>query len=76
MEYLDKKGIKTFLDQLKKQFGLKSVVDTARSALDNYILNMNYSPLEFDTDFIIGEATTSSAVVGEAMVGSAIVGNS
>ena len=66
MQYLDKNGLKTFLNQLKETFGLKSTIDIARNALDTYVLNIDYTQLEFDTDFIVsGGASSSVLVVGQ-----------
>lgn len=71
MEYLDKTGLKTFLAQLKGIFGLKTTVDIARSALDTYILNVDYTELEFNTDYIVGDASSELGyfVLGESILG-------
>ena len=74
MPYLDKAGLKTFLAQSKEIFGLKSSTDTVRDAIDVYILNFDYTALEFDTDWIIsGEAT--SATLGVGKIGMMLLGN-
>ena len=52
-EYLDFKGLKTFVNQVKTIFATKKDADTLTATSDPYILNVDYSALEFDTSTII-----------------------
>lgn len=75
MQFLDKRGLGTFLAQLKNIFGYKSTLDATMEIRQQYLLNIDYEKeLAFDTSFIIGGSATSS-VTGTATVGAAIVGN-
>jgi hypothetical protein len=76
MEFLDKNGLKLFLNQLKNIFGSKYIINRSIKAFDECILNVDYeNELAFNTDIIVSGAATS-AVAGIAMCGTAIVGNS
>lgn len=73
MKYLDKNGLITLLNQSKGSFGQKTIIETARNAFDNYILNIDYTILEFNTSNIVTEST-SSAVLGSATLGQMVLG--
>lgn len=74
VKYLSKDELSYFLKKLKETFGIKSTVDTARSALDTYILNIDYSALEFNTGLIVSGSATS-ATLGTATLGTMVLGN-
>lgn len=63
-------NLKEFLGLMKIEFGLKSLAIKHRNALDTYILNVDYTTLEFNTDYIVGNNTP---YVGSAVVGSTYV---
>lgn len=75
-QFLDKHGLNTFVTQLKeKLFATKEYVAEVKTATDPYILDIDYSILEFNTDMIVsGEA--SSAMIGTGQLGMMILGNS
>ena len=74
-QFLDKTGAATFLAQLKGLFATKAAVTELKTNTDPYIFDIDYSVLEFDTDFIItGEVT--SPVIGIGQVGFLIIAES
>lgn len=69
-------NLKEFLTQGKSTWGLKSMATNHRTALDTYILNIDYeSNLAFDTDLIV-TGGASSAVLGVGVLGTMILGSS
>ena len=71
MNYLDKKGLGTFLAQLKNIFGYKSTLDETMDIRRQYLLEIDYEKeLAFDTSFIVGD---NNPYVGYAVVGSTYV---
>lgn len=69
-------NLKEFLTQGKSAWGLKSMATSHRTALDTYILNIDYeSNLAFDTDLIV-TGGASSAVLGVGVLGTMILGSS
>lgn len=71
MQFLDKKGLGTFLVQLKNIFGYKSVLDETMEIRRQYLLEIDYEKeLAFDTGFIVGD---NNPYVGYAVVGSTYV---
>ena len=71
MQFLDKKGLKTFLAQLKNIFGYKSALDETMNIRRQYLLEIDYEKeLSFDTSFIVGD---NNPYVGYAVVGSTYV---
>lgn len=71
MQFLDKKGLGTFLTQLKNIFGYKSTLDEQMDIRRQYLLEIDYeNTLKFDTDFIVGD---NNPYVGYAVVGSTYV---
>ena len=72
MQYLDKKGLSTFLAQLKNIFGYKSKLDNSMDIRRQYLLEIDYEKeLAFDTDWII--PSDNSPYVGMAVVGQTYV---
>lgn len=69
MEFLDRTGLKTFLDNLKPIFGLKVNLETSMDDRRKYLLDYNNyeEDLSFNTDWIVGN---NSPYVGSAVVGS------
>ncbi len=71
MTFLDKKGLKTFLAQLKNIFGYKSTLDESMEARRVNLLEIDYeNTLAFDTTWIVGD---NSPYVGSAIVGQTYV---
>lgn len=71
MQFLDKKGLGTFLAQLKNIFGYKSTLDETMKIRQQYLLEIDYEKeLAFDTSFIVGD---NNPYVGYAVVGSTYV---
>jgi hypothetical protein len=71
MTFLDKKGLGTFLAQLKNIFGYKSALDETMNIRRQYLLEIDYEKeLAFDTSFIVGD---NNPYVGYAVVGSTYV---
>lgn len=71
MNFLDKKGLSTFLAQLKNIFGYKSKLDNSMDIRRQYLLEIDYEKeLAFDTSMIIGDNApyVGSAVVGQTYV--------
>lgn len=55
MQFLDKNGLKAFLDGLKNILGLKDKLDASMTARRTYLLEIDYEQdLAFNTDVIIG----------------------
>lgn len=52
-QFLDLTGLTTFLSQLKELFATKQAVADVESDTNTYILNIDYSALEFDTSEIV-----------------------
>lgn len=55
-------NLKEFLTLMKTEFGKKELSDKHRNALDIYILNVDYTALEFDTDLIVSGGASSGAL--------------
>lgn len=68
-------NLKEFLTLMKTEFGAKELSDKHRNALDTYILNVDYTALEFNTDLIVSGGATSS-VLGVGQLGIMILGTS
>ena len=76
-QFLDKHGLNTFVTQLKeKLFATKEYVAEVKTATDPYILNIDYSILEFDTSWIVSNNTASSSSIGVGQVGFMIIAKS
>ena len=52
-QFLDLTGLTTFLNQLKGLFATQNVTTGVEADMDIYLLNIDYSILEFDTSEII-----------------------
>lgn len=71
MNFLDKKGLGTFLAQLKNIFGYKSNLNNSMDIRRQYLLEIDYEQeLAFDTDWIVGN---NSPYIGSAVVGQTYV---
>lgn len=71
MIFLDKKGLGTFLSQLKNIFGYKSKLDDSMDIRRQYLLEIDYEKeLAFDVKQIVGD---NSPYVGMAVVGQTYV---
>ena len=77
--FLDHLGLTTFLNQLKNLFATKKNVAEVKEKTDPYILDINYTALEFNTNMIISSpssssgSTASSAMINEGQVGFMII---
>lgn len=59
MNFIDKQGLKTFLDQLKNKFGQKTILDQCNAERNDCLLNIDYEKdLAFKTDEIVANAIT------------------
>lgn len=54
-QFLDLTGLSTFLTQLKELFATKGALLEVKERTDPYILDIDYTVLEFDTAMIIPE---------------------
>lgn len=63
-------NLKDFLSLMIELFGKKKLAVKHRNALETYILNIDYTGLEFNTDIIVGNNApyVGSAVVGQTYV--------
>lgn len=66
-------NLKEFLGLMETEFGLKELSDIHRNALDTYVLNVDYTALEFDTDLIVSGGVSSS-ILGVGQLGVMILG--
>lgn len=71
MNFLDKKGLITFLGQLNNIFGNKATLDKCAEARNAYLLNIDYdAELKFNTDLLV---INNAPYIGSAVVGSTCV---
>lgn len=54
-KYAGIEALRTFLNSCKNLFAQKTEVDDVQQDIDTYVLNINYSDIEFDTSEIVGE---------------------
>lgn len=74
-ELLDSFGLKTLLLELAKHIATKKAVAEVKTATDPFILDVDYSMLKFNTDFIVtGDATSHAIGVGQ--VGALVIAES
>ena len=66
-------NLKEFLELMATIFGTKELATKHRNALDTYILNVDYSALEFDTDLIVSGGASSS-ILGVGQLGVMVLG--
>lgn len=52
-KYTSLNGLKTFLDNLKNLFATKEFANEIEQDTQTYILDVDYSTIEFDTDEIV-----------------------
>lgn len=74
-KYVSLNGISIYLDNLRKIFATKESVSNIEQNMDTYILNVDYSVLEFDTGLIVSGGA-SSAVMGVGELGTIVLGSS
>jgi hypothetical protein len=67
MKFVNLAGVKKLLSKIKEVFVPVEQVDLFEQNTSTYVLDVDYSKLEFDTSLIIGEG--APAVVGLAIVG-------
>ncbi len=72
-KYISDNGLSYFLSKLKETFGTKEAVDASKEILDIYVLNIDYTQLEFDTDSIVSGG--SSATLGVGQLGIMVLGS-
>lgn len=75
MKVVTLNNLKEFLSLMKGVFGTKELAVKHRDALDTYILNIDYTALEFDTDLIVSGGA-SSGVLSVGQLGTMILGSS
>lgn len=68
-KYMSLNGMSTYTENLKNTFATKESVSVIEEDMDTYVLDVNYSILEFNTDVLI---TTS--MVGESYIGTMVLG--
>lgn len=68
-------GLHTLLVALKKKLATKSQVKTVRETTDLYVIDVDYSQLEFNTNLIVFGAP-SSPVINVGQVGALIIADS
>lgn len=81
MKIITLDNLKEFLESMNGIFGDKEVLgDTSknlavkhRNALNTYILNFDYTELEFDTDLIVSGGA-SSGILGVGQLGVMVLG--
>lgn len=66
-------NLKEFLNLMKAEFGSKELSDKHRNALDTYVLDVDYTALEFDTDLIVSGGASSS-ILGVGQLGVMVLG--
>ncbi len=54
-QFLDTTGLATFYTQLKGLFATKNAVSEVKTNTDDYVLNIDYSQIAFDTTEIVTE---------------------
>lgn len=59
MQFLDINGLKVFLNGLKNVIGHKSELDASVSDRRTYLLNIDYTELEFNTEWIVGNSSSA-----------------
>lgn len=80
-KYVSLSKLSSFLDNLKNTFSSKvhtheiSDITNLQPTLDTYVLNVDYSVLEFDTSSIVSNST-SSAIMGVGQLGQIVLGSS
>lgn len=73
-KYVSLNNMSTYTDNLKNNFATKESVLNIEQNMDTYVLNIDYSILEFDTSSIV--SSYSSAIIGEGQLGAIILGSS
>ena len=52
-------NLREFLELMMTTFGKKSLAVEHRNALNTYVLNVDYTELDFNTDLIVSGSATS-----------------
>lgn len=59
MQFLDKTGLKAFLDKLKNILGYKDTLEMSMNIRREYLLDINYErDLAFNVDAILGQTSS------------------
>lgn len=74
-QFLDKDGLVTFVTQLKDLFATKASVAEVKESTDPYILDIDYTVLQFNTNQIVS-GSSSSAMIGTGQLGTMVLGSS
>ena len=75
IKYLSSNGLSYVSSKLQSTFGLKEASAALQDTFDTYVLNFDYTPIEFDTSLIISGKATAS-VLGIGQLGIMILGTS
>lgn len=67
MKFVNLSGVKALFKKIKETFTTKEKVSEFEYNTETYVLNVDYSLLEFNTTLVIG--STSAPMVGSAIVG-------
>ena len=73
-QFLDYKGLTTFIEQIKNIFAMRKDLEEVKANTDPYIFDIDYSLLEFNTDMIVSGGA-SSATIGIGQLGTMILGS-
>ena len=65
MRFLNKEGLSELLNLLKNIFATKKSVINCNEMTHPFMLDIDYSLLEFDTDLIISNGSSSTINVGQ-----------
>ena len=68
-------NLDTFLSEAKKAYGDIAVTELAKSALDEYIITIDYDLLKFDTGVTL-TGGSASGVLGIGQLGLMVLGSS
>ena len=74
-QFLDSAGLSSFVAQLKELFATKTSVAEVKTSTDPYILDIDYTKLEFNTNQIVS-GKASSAMIGTGQLGTMVLGSS
>ena len=75
-QFLDKIGLSVFLAQLRGLFATKADTAEVKANTDPYILNIDYSVLEFNTSELVASDAASSPTIGVGQINSMIIAKS
>lgn len=75
IKYLSNNGLNYVSNKLQSTFGLKETSAAIQETFNTYLLNFDYTPIEFDTSLIISGNATAS-ILGIGQLGIMILGTS